>query len=103
MDWQAGDTTMANTLIPIEERGLTPDEVGALDARRRRGHFLIVMGFQTLIISIILTVWAGQDATYSPGWAHPMLYWDLLLFIISMTCFTVGLRLRRGLNEFFSY
>jgi hypothetical protein len=94
---------MANTLIPIEERNLTPGEVAALDARRRRGHFLIVMGFQTLIISIILTVWAGQDATYSPGWAHPMLYWDLLLFIISMTSFSVGLRLRRGLNEFFSY
>jgi hypothetical protein len=94
---------MANTLIPIEERNLTPDEVAQLDARRRRGHFLIVMGFQTLIVSTILTLWSGQDATYSPGWAHPVLYWNLLTFTTSMTCFAVGLKLRRGLNEFFSY
>jgi len=61
------------------------------------------MGFQTLIVSTILTLWSGQDATYSPGWAHPVLYWNLLTFTISMTCFAVGLKLRRGLNEFFSY
>jgi hypothetical protein len=94
---------MANTLIPIEERNLTPDEVARLDARRRRGQFLIVMGFQTLIVSVILTLWSGQDATYSPGWAHPVLYWNLITFMTSMTCFSVGLKLRKGLNEFFSY
>jgi len=94
---------MPNTLIPIEERYLTPAEVDALDARRRRGHFLIVMGFQTLIVSVILTVWSGQDATYSPGWAHPMLYWNMVTGLASLTCFVTGLRLRRGLNEFFSY
>jgi len=94
---------MANTLIPVEERTLTPAEVDKLDARRRQGHFLIVMGFQTLIISVILTVWSGQDVTYSPGWAHPVFYWNCVTGLTSLTCFAVGLRMRRGLNEFFSY
>ena len=31
---------MANTLIPVEERTLTPQEVELLDKRRRRGQFL---------------------------------------------------------------
>lgn len=94
---------MANTLIPIEERNLTPDQVEKLDARRRGGQALLVIGFQTLIISVILTLWSGQDATYSPGWARPLVYWNLVTFITSMTCFGVGLKMRKGLNEFFSY
>ena len=40
---------------------------------------LLVMGTQFLLIALLVTLWAGQDATYSPGWAHPMLYWDILL------------------------
>jgi hypothetical protein len=94
---------MANMLLPIEERNLTPDEVEALDRRRRRGQLFLVVGFQCLIISIGLTVWSGQDATYSPGWAHPMLYWDCITGILAVTFLTTGLRLRRGLNEFISY
>ena len=94
---------MANTLIPIEERNLTPEQVEKLDARRRGGQALLVIGFQTLIISVILTLWSGQDATYSPGWARPLVYWNLVTFITSMTCFGVGLKMRKGLNEFFSY
>jgi hypothetical protein len=94
---------MANMLIPIEERNLSPEEVAHLDARRRRGHFLLVMGFQTGIVATILTLWSGQDATYSPGWAHPVLYWDVLVAAVSLACFISGLRLRRGSNEFFSY
>jgi hypothetical protein len=94
---------MANTLIPIEERNLTPEQVSKLDARRRTGHFLIVMGFQTLVVSVILTVWSGQDLTYSPGWAHPVFYWNAITALTSFTCFVVGLKKRRGLNEFFSY
>ena len=42
---------MANTLLPIEERNLTPDEVEALDRRRRRGQLFLVVGFQCLIIA----------------------------------------------------
>lgn len=94
---------MANMLIPIEERHLTPDQVEQLDRRRRRGHLLLNIGFQTLIIGTIVTLWSGQDMTYSPGWAHPMVYWDAFLFLSSFLCFAVGLGLRRGLNEFISY
>ena len=62
---------MANVLVPVEERSLTPDEVAELDRRRRRGHLFLVMGFQCLLVSIFVLLWSGQDATYSPGWTHP--------------------------------
>ena len=94
---------MANFLIPIAERQLTPAEVAALDARRRRGHLFLVMGFQFLLISVFVLLWSGQDATYSPGWMHPMLYWDMLLFAFACTFLLTGINLRRGTNEFFSY
>lgn len=94
---------MANMLIPVEERHLTPEQVDHLDRRRRRGQALLVIGFQTLIIGTIVTLWAGQDLTYSPGWAHPMAYWDGFLFLVSLICFAVGIQQRRGSNEFFSY
>ena len=94
---------MANMLIPVEERHLTPEQVDHLDRRRRRGQVLLVIGFQTLIIGTIVTLWAGQDLTYSPGWAHPLAYWDGFLFLVSLICFGVGIQQRRGSNEFFSY
>ena len=94
---------MANTLLPAEERALTPDQVEALDRRRRRGQLLIVMGFQFGIVATLTTLWSGQDLQYSPGWAHPMFYWNCVTGAASATCFLTGLRMRRGLNEFFSY
>jgi len=94
---------MANTLIPVEERRLSPEEVAKLDARRRRGHLFLVMGFQFLLVSIFVLLWSGQDATYSPGWMHPMLYWDMIVFTLACTFLYKGVTLRRGSNEFFSY
>jgi hypothetical protein len=94
---------MANTLIPAEERNLTPAEVAQLDRRRRRGHLLIVMGFQFTIVAVLLTLWSGQDLTYSPGWHHPIFFWNCVVALAAITCFLRGLRDRRGLNEFFSY
>jgi hypothetical protein len=94
---------MANMLIPVEERHLTPEQVDHLDRRRRRGQAFLVIGFQTLIIGTIVTLWAGQDLTYSPGWAHPMAYWDGVLLLSAFVCLAVGIQLRRGSNEFFSY
>ena len=94
---------MPNLLLPPEERMLTPTEVELLDRRRRRGQLFIVLGFQLGIIATLVTLWAGQDLQYSPGWAHPMVYWDLLLGLGSLVLLVSGLRLRRGLNEFFSY
>ena len=94
---------MANTLIPIEERNLTPEEVDALDRRRRRGQLFLVLCFQTLIVGTLVTLWAGQDLTYSPGWVRPMFYWDALLFGLAAFFAVMGIRLRRGSNEFISY
>lgn len=94
---------MANTLIPVEERNLTPDEVEQLDRRRRRGQLFLVIGWQCLIVSVLVTVWAGQDITLSPGWAHPMFYWDVLTGVLAVAFFIAGIRLRRGTNEFISY
>ncbi len=95
---------MANTLIPIEERNLTPAEVELLDARRRRGHLLITIGFQALIVTTLVGVlWVGLDLTHSPGWMHPMFYWACLTGTISVVSFLWGLSLRRGFHEFTSY
>ena len=63
---------MANMLIPAEERHLTPQEVEALDRRRRRGQLFLVLCFQCIIVGTLVTLWAGQDLAYSPGWARPM-------------------------------
>ena len=93
---------MANTLIPIEERSLSPQEVEALD-RRRRGQLFLVLCGQCLIIGTLVTLWAGQDLTYSPGWARPMFYWDAILFTLAAIFGVAGVRLRRGSDEFLSY
>lgn len=94
---------MPNPILPAEERDLSPAQVDLLDRRRRRGQLLLVMGTQFLLIALLVTLWAGQDATYSPGWDRPMLDWDILLFVLSAICYVRGIKLRRGINEFFSY
>ncbi|MEO6802174.1 MAG: hypothetical protein ABI197_02895 [Granulicella sp.] len=94
---------MANLLLPIDERNLTPDEVEALDRRRRRGQLYLTICFLCIIVGTLVTIWSGQDLTYSPGWAHPMFYWNALLFVMALYFGVVGVRLRRGNNEFLSY
>jgi hypothetical protein len=94
---------MANTLIPIEERNLTPAAVEALDRRRRRGQLFLVLCLQCLIIAALVTLWSGQDLAYSPGFARPMVYWNAILFVLAAVFGVAGVRLRRGSNEFFSY
>lgn len=94
---------MANTLLPLEERNLTPDQVELLDKRRRRGQLFLVICFQCLIVSTLVTLWSGQDSTLSPGWHHPMVYWNAITFTLAVIFGVVGIRLRRGSNEFISY
>ncbi|HEY0163656.1 MAG TPA: hypothetical protein VGB69_13330 [Edaphobacter sp.] len=94
---------MANTLLPIEERNLTPEEVEHLDRRRRRGQLFLVIGFQCLIVCTLVSLWAGQDITLSPGLAHPMFYWDIITGALALFFLFNGIRLRRGSNEFISY
>ncbi len=91
---------MSNLLLPPEERDLTPDQVVALDQRRFRGLRLQVVGGILGIVAILLTVWAGQDFTYSPGWIHPMGYYMILTGVLSLVCIGVGSVLRHGSPEF---
>ena len=94
---------MANMLIPIEERNLTPEQVERMDARRRRGQLYLVVCFQTLLIGVLMTMWTGQDLTYSPGWAHPIAYLNAFTFAVSAVTGLLGIQLKRGSNEFISY
>lgn len=94
---------MANTLIPIQERTLTPEQVEVIDRRRRRGQLFLVIGFQCLIVATLLTLWSGQDATYSPTWHRPMVLWNLITGTLAAVFLLVGISLRRGSNEFISY
>ena len=94
---------MANILLPIEERSLTPDQVELLDRRRRRGQLYLVICFQCVIVAMLMTLWSGQDLTYSPGWIHPMFYWNALVALLAIIFGVAGVRLRRGSNEFISY
>jgi hypothetical protein len=94
---------MANTLIPAEERNLTPQQVELLDRRRRRGQLFLVLCVQFLIVGALVTLWAGQDWTLSPGWTHPMVYWDAAVFTLALVFGVTGVRLRRGSTEFISY
>ncbi len=87
---------MANTLLPPEERNLTPDQVEALDKRRDLGHTFLVIAGQFSVIATVLLLWVGQDLSYDPGWAHPMAYYFFLALILVAGFGTAGLVLRRG-------
>ena len=91
---------MPNMLLPVQERNLTPDQVVQIDKRRQKGLLLQVIGFQFGIVATLLTVWAGQDFTYGPGWTHPMGYYMIFAGIMSLTCWFTGAALRRGVPEF---
>ena len=94
---------MANSLIPAEERTLTPQQVEALDRRRRRGQVMLTLCGMFTIVGTLVLCWSGQDLTYSPGWARPMFYWNAVLYVLAAVFGIAGIRLRRGTNEFLSY
>jgi hypothetical protein len=91
---------MANTLLPIEERSLTPDQVELLDKRRSLGMTLLVVSGQFGIITTILLLWLVQDLTYAPGWAHPIAYYFAFALLVSGFTGMAGAYLRRGAPEF---
>jgi hypothetical protein len=87
---------MANTLLPPEERNLTPDQVEALDNRRALGHTFLVIAGQFSVMATVLLLWVGQDLKYSPGWMKPMaLYFAIVITLVGIFGLT-GLVLRRG-------
>lgn len=94
---------MANLRLPIQERHLTPDQVENLDARRRRGQLAMTIGWQALLVTTLLTLWVGQDLTYSPGFERPIFYWACVTGLIAVCSLLYGISLRRGIHEFTSY
>jgi len=95
---------MSHAPVVVSERHLTPDEVEVLDRRRRRGQLLLVIGLQTLIVTLLVgLLWVGLDLTHSPGWSHPMFYWSCVTGTVSLVCFLRGMALRGGFHEFTSY
>lgn len=87
---------MANSLLPPEERMLTPDQVEALDKRRDLGHTFLVIACQFTVIATILLLWVGQDLKYSPGWLHPMAFYFVIALALIGFFGVTGLALRRG-------
>jgi hypothetical protein len=87
---------MANTLLPVRERSLNPDQVAALDRRRDWGLTLQVIAGQFSVICVLLLLWVGQDLTYSPGWAHPMAYYMAIALTIVVVCGGAGTLMRTG-------
>ena len=87
---------MSNSLLPLEERNLSPDQVEALDKRRDLGHTLLVIAGQFGVIATVLLLWVGQDLKYSPGWDHPMAYYFFFTLIMIVVFGIAGLVLRRG-------
>lgn len=87
---------MANSLLPLEERNLNPDQVEALDKRRALGHTFLVIAGQFTVIATVLLLWVGQDLTYSPGWLHPMAFYFLIALTLIGFFGVTGMVLRRG-------
>jgi hypothetical protein len=89
---------MSNTLLPQNERNLTPDQVAALDKRRELGLALLVIAGQFAVIGTLLLLWVGQDLTYSPGWMRPIAYYLAVALAIVVVAGGVGTYLRRGVQ-----
>ena|ERR1035438_199536 len=90
------ERSMANSLLPPEERNLTPDQVEALDKRRDLGHTFLVIAGQFTVIATVLLLWVGQDLSYSPGWAHPIAYYFGLALVLIAVFGVTGIMLRKG-------
>jgi hypothetical protein len=91
---------MANLTIPAEERGLTPEQVETIDKRRQWGLTFQVIAGQFAFFAVLLTLWTGQDLTYSPGWMHPMAYYNVLTGALAVIFGIYGTWLKRGAREF---
>jgi glycerol uptake facilitator-like aquaporin len=87
---------MANTLLPPEERNLTPAQVEALDKRRELGHTFLVMAGQFSVMATVLLLWVGQDLKYSPGRMKPMAIYFFVVLTLSAIFGLTGLAMRRG-------
>jgi nitrate reductase gamma subunit len=91
---------MANLRIPEAERSLSPSQVTAVDTRRRWGLAFLVISGQFGFFAVLLLLWSGQDLTYSPGWVHPMFYYNVAAALLACVFGAYGMYLRRGRFEY---
>ena len=91
---------MENTLVPVNERSASPDEIEATDKRRQWGLTFQVIAGQFAFFAVLLTLWSGQDVTYSPGWVHPMFYFNVFAGALAVIFGVYGTYLKRGAPEF---
>ncbi len=91
---------MANLSIPLEERNMTPQQIDALELRRRKGTLLLTIAGQFTVIAVLLCAWAGSDLVWSPGLAKPIDFYLALAVTIILVAGTTGIYLRRGAPEF---
>jgi len=87
---------MPNMNIPAAERSLNPMQVASLDKRRQWGLACQVISGQFAFFAVLLLLWSGQDLQYSPGWMHPMFYYNVLAAILAVVFGLYGTYLRRG-------
>jgi hypothetical protein len=87
---------MANSLLPIEEQNLTPDQVDALDYRRQMGLTLQVLSGLFVIMSTLLTWWIGQDLVYARPYGHTIAYYFCITATLAIILGIVGTGMRRG-------
>ncbi len=71
-----------------------------LDKRRQWGLTFQVIAGQFAFFAVLLTLWTGQDLTYSPGWMRPMFYLNVLTGVLAVTFGLYGTWLKRGAQEF---
>ena len=78
----------------------SPAEIESIDKRRQWGlNFLVISG-QFGFFAVLLTLWSGQDLTYSPAGIHPMFYYNSFCFVLAVVFGLYGSYLRRGKPEF---
>jgi hypothetical protein len=87
---------MANILIPVHEQTATPDQIEATEKRRQWGLTFQVIAGQFAFFAVLLTLWSGQDLTYSPHMMHPMFYYNVIAGAAAVILGMYGSYLKRG-------
>ena len=96
---------MTNTLIPVEERTLTPDQVEQPRSPPppRSASSSPSPGSASSSPCLVLHLGRAGCHLLPRLGLTPMLFWDALTFGLALIFGLVGYRLRRGATEFFSY
>jgi hypothetical protein len=74
--------------------------LAALDRRRQWGLAFQVISGQFAFFAVLLLLWSGQDLQYSPGWVHPMFYYDVFAALMAVIFGLYGTYLKRGRYEY---